>query len=277
MKPLRILSWNIHANCGISNDRLDRVAAAISAFDADIVLLQEVSNRSGIPERLRTQLALPGWYFSGTASSEKAYGNVVASRYPVSARSYQTTPAAPWPELLAYATVATPVGSVEVVSAHMPNGSDKNHGWKKIDTFDALASMLAQVSAPWIVGGDFNEPRTVFKGNQVISFGADEDGVVEGTWRGQPNSRWQASVARILQPTKTNVHTWLSRNESIPAATHVVRGIDRFFDHLLTSEHFDVLDAGFEHTWRAGADPMSDHSAAWASLSKKAQAPMPTS
>jgi len=123
--------------------------------------------------------------------------------------------------------------------------------------------------ALWIVGGDFNEPRTVFKGNQVISFGADEDGVVEGTWRGQPNSRWQESVARVLQPTKTNVHAWLSRNEAVPTTTHVVRGIDRFFDHLLTSEHFDILDAGFEHSWRAGDDPMSDHSAAWATLSKK--------
>lgn len=266
MSALRVLSWNLHANCGIRSARLDRVIAAITTFGPDILLLQEVSGRGGVPERIRSQLAVEGWYFSGIEASDKKYGNVIASRYPVRARHYVTSPLAPWPQLLAYATVEVPTGPIEVVSAHMPNGSE--HGWKKIETFEALASMLGQVAGrPWILGGDFNEPQTVLSGNRVISFGANKDGEVVGMWRGQPNARWQAAVGRILGPTKSNVHAWLARNESVTAATHVVRGQHRFFDHLLTSEHFEIHDAGFEHAWRQGTDAMSDHSGAWMTAS----------
>lgn len=268
MKTLRVLSWNIHANCGIRVERLNRVIAAIKKFSADIILLQEVTGRGGVPETIRGQLALPGWHFSGINTSDKKYGNVIASRYPVRARHYETCPVPPWPQLLAYATVDTPAGALEVVSAHMPNGSE--HGWKKIETFEALASMLTQVAGrPWIVGGDFNEPQAILPGNRVISFAANEDGDVVGQWRGRPNARWQAAVAKILGPTSTNVHAWLSRNEGLVATTHVVRGEPRFFDHLLASEHFEILDAGFEHAWREATEPLSDHSGAWMAASLK--------
>ena len=260
-----MLSWNIHANCGIHTARLDRVITAIAAFDADIVLLQEVYVHGGVHERLRSELAPAGWYFSGNDTSDNKYGNVIASRYPVRARHFETSPEAPWRQLLACATVDLPTGAIEVISAHMPNGA--KHGWKKIETFEALASILEQVAAqPWIVGGDFNEPMTVLPDNRVVSFGADEDGEVVGTWRGQPNARWQAAVETILGPTETSVHAWLSRNAGVTAATHMVGRQDRFFDHLLASTHFEIGDAGFEHAWREGSSAMSDHSAAWMSV-----------
>jgi hypothetical protein len=89
----------------------------------------------------------------------------------------------------------------------MPNGS--SHGWKKIETFEALASIRDQLGTPWIIGGDFNEPQAIVSGNRVISFVANKKHEVRGTWRGQPASRWQAGVERILASAmRTSAERW---------------------------------------------------------------------
>ena len=48
---------------------------------------------------------------------------------------------APFPELLARATVSLPdEQDIDVFTAHIPNGS--GHGWRKIDTFTVLSATL---------------------------------------------------------------------------------------------------------------------------------------
>src|SRR5690606_5097443 len=118
------------------------------------------------------------------------------------------------------------------------------------------------------VGGDFNEPELVLADGRVASFLADEDGSASGTWLGIPARRWQAAVETLLGPSARLRHVWMSRNPGRRATTHISRGLSRFFDHILVSEHFRVRDAGFEHRWRANKDP-SDHSGAWALVTAK--------
>jgi endonuclease/exonuclease/phosphatase family metal-dependent hydrolase len=272
---LRVLSWNIRGNTGLSDLRMHRLIDALASEPADIIMLQELSAGGGLPERLRNlflrELKFEGWHFSGRGMRGKKYGNVIASRFPVRVAARRPRPDAPWPQLLARATVKTPIGEIDTISVHMPNGA--GNGWKKIDTFEALGSILAdEYMTPLIVGGDFNEPEGVGAANAVISAGADGDGIVRGHWRDRrrrrhPNSRWQSAVERILGPTSILEHAWLAKNRGVFETTHVVRGKKCFFDHVLVSrDHFEVTDAGFHHAWRRKRNwtRLSDHSAAWA-------------
>ena len=46
--------------------------------------------------------------------------------------------------------------------------------------------------------------------------------------------------------------------------THQVRGKDRYFDHILVSPHWTVLETGVDHDVRS--DGTSDHSLVWADI-----------
>ncbi len=252
---------------------MQRLVERLASECADIVLLQEVSSGREVSNRLRElfarRLNLDGWFYSGAPeATEKRYGNVIASRFPVHSVAQRPTPDAPWPQLLAHAKIDSPLGWIDAVSVHMPNGS--GNGWSKIETFEALGALIADSHrARLLVGGDFNEPQSVTADNGVISFGADEDGVVSGHWRDRqgrrhPTARWQIAVEGILGPRSPIQHTWLTGNRGAVETTHVVRGRERFFDHILASrDHFQVVDAGYHHEWRTKAG-LSDHSAAWA-------------
>lgn len=267
---LRVLSWNIRAITGISADRLSRVMNAIVSHPVDVVLLQEVCSEGDLPERLRDlfkqTLGFECWHSGGTF--DKRYGNVVASRFSVTPIK-SAAPSLPWPHLLARATIATPVRSVEVVSAHIPNGS--KYGWQKIDTLEALGEILVHgYDTPRILGGDFNEPEGVGPDNAIHSAQVAKDGSVFGQWRdryGRQDScwRWQAAVDHVLGPKSILAHAWLSRNRGTKAITHVVRSKRCFFDHLLASrDHFRILAADYHHEWRRKGSAISDHSAACA-------------
>lgn len=254
---------------------MHRLVDALASEPADIVLLQEVHARGGVPERLRDlfarELKLGGWHFSGEKARGKRYGNVIASRFPLRPVMRRPRVNVPWPQLIARATIETPIGDIDTISAHMPNGA--NNGWAKIETFEALGSILAhEYKIPRIVGGDFNEPDGIGPNNEVYSCIADLDRVIRGRWRDRhgrrhPNTRWQSAVDGLLGPMSILRHAWLSRNRGLFETTHVVRGTKRFFDHVLVSrDHFEVIDVGFHHEWRKkrNGTSLSDHSAAWA-------------
>lgn len=169
---IRVVSWNIRGNNGIGAARRRRVVEALSGLRADVVLLQEVAWKSDLDRLLRDDLAdlgLPGFAYSGIRGSEdKRYGNVIASRWPVDEQELSTAP--PWRQSLLAATVDTPAGRIEAVSVHIPNGS--GNGWAKVDTLEALADHLESPSKlPRVVGGDFNEPRSVEVDGRLVPFG----------------------------------------------------------------------------------------------------------
>lgn len=284
-----VVSWNIRAIVGAGEDRRRAIVARLAEGEPDIVLLQEVGNE--VARHLLPELEACGFvaFFGGVeGATEKKYGNVIASRAPL--RPVQVGWAkAPWPQLLTRASVAVDGREIDVISAHMPNGS--GNGWKKIETFEALAAALAaSPSMPRIVGGDFNEPQAVLADGEVVSFGAkrNHDGTysLEGTRRSPPSprvgiaverhprKRWNDGVKGILGRDAAHglrhAHHAVHGFENTPV-THLVRNQPRFFDHLLVSGDFVVEDAGFFDEWRTSR--LSDHSAAWARVALDRQVP----
>jgi len=274
-----VLTWNIHAIVGAGQDRRHAIVARLAEREPDIVLLQEVGNE--VARHLLPELEACGFaaFFGGVeGAAEKKYGNVIASRTPL--RPVQVGWAkAPWPQLLTRASVTVDGREIDVISAHMPNGS--GNGWKKIETFEALAAALAaSPSMPRIVGGDFNEPQAILASGEVVSFGAKQnrDGTycLEGNKRSprsprpgivvesHPRKRWNDGVKSILGSDAPHglrhIHHAVHGFENTPV-THLVRNQLRFFDHLLVSSDFVVEDAGFFDEWRKAK--LSDHSAAW--------------
>jgi len=185
-------------------------------------------------------------------------------------------PNAPWPQLLALATLTSPFWEIDVVSANIPNGSGK--GRHKIETIEALAKGLGGgPSRPRIIGGDFNEPSAVPPDGRVIPFGGLEDdrGAVQregdrfhrSSGDTNPRARWRDGVMSVLAPDAHHGlrHVWFDRYGYTEVTTHERRSNKRFFDHLLVSSHFEVRDAGYhDEGWRTNGP--SYHSAAWAQI-----------
>jgi endonuclease/exonuclease/phosphatase family metal-dependent hydrolase len=276
-----VLTWNIQSIRGAAAKRLAEIVRSLASKKPDVVVLQEVGN--DVAKALVAKLNDVGLnaFFGGVdGETGKRYANVIASRW--SLRPVEPGWArAPWPQLLTRATVTIDGQEIDVISAHMPNGS--GNGWKKIDTFDALAEALASsAKMPRILGGDFNEPWKFTPDGDLVSFGANRDRD-EAHWFvgnrtgpktddghppvSRPRTEWNEAVRAVLRwgapHGLRHVHHTV-HGLAAPAVTHVVRGTERFFDHVLVSKDFDVEDSGFFHDWRT-AGP-SDHSAAWARL-----------
>lgn len=168
------------------------------------------------------------------------------------------------------------------MGAHIPNGS--GNGWIKIDTFEALARGIEATldrtsphgSPPLILAGDFNEPQAVLGDGTIIPFTMKE--VSPGEWeakgdlrgaggRAYPRQRWVDGVKSILgeQPVGQLQHVVrVTEGPTSWHTTHRVRGLDRYFDHLLVSAHWRVLRSGLDHAVREHG--VSDHSLLWADV-----------
>ena len=268
------MSWNVNAKSGMSTRRTAQFLQALARMRADVVLLQEVAARGGLWARLEHGLQSIGLPFAAFTArrppAEKCYGTAIASRFPVALDRGRWAPGAPWPHLLLRATVRLPrLGSVEVLGAHMPHG--RGNGWRKVETFEALARYLEAASrVPRVLGGDFNEPRSLGDDGRLVSFGQRQVGAGwsrEGMWTrlGETfhRARWDQAVVSVLDGPHLR-HAWMDRHGRELVATHHTRTSERSFDHLLVSPHFEVLDAGYEHAWRRQG--LSDHSGVWADL-----------
>jgi endonuclease/exonuclease/phosphatase family metal-dependent hydrolase len=261
---------------GLSEVRLQNIVAKLAAEAPDVVLLQEVA-LGPLPDLLRdalTGIGLGYFVFSGDPSSaEKRYGNVIASRWPVALTPVGWASGAPWPQLLASATVESPFGAVDFFAAHIPNGSA--NGWRKIYTFEALAGGLGGApERPRVVGGDFNEPKYVRATGEIVPFGGVEKPNQPVRWDGtrchpkckntHPRARWRDGVLSVLNTDAKHGlrHAWLDRHGYVEMTTFSTRKSARFFDHILVSKHFAIIDAGYHLDWNIST--LSDHAAAWA-------------
>ena len=138
----------------------------------DIVCFQEVrAQRSRAFINHLKKLGLVHCFFSGRPdSSEKCYGNIIASHWPLHALQLPKSPLLKWPQLIAYVKAETTRGPVEVFNVHIPNGS--NNGWAKVDTFDYLADLvMGRRGQSLILTGDFNEPQYVLQDGRIVTFG----------------------------------------------------------------------------------------------------------
>ena len=281
---MKIVSWNIQANRGASDERVARLAAALNAQRADVAVLQEVASRSDLPRRLEDALgkiglqvfvhSVPLETSEVGQAYEKRYGNVIASRWPVKQRPWRSKR---WPQLVIAADVTTDAGEIAVVGTHIPNGS--GNGWRKVDALETLAAGLGDrgYTHPTILVGDFNEPASFEPDGGVESWRRRHDKTLKGDFTDmhdvtRPRRDWQRAVEAVLGPDARHGlrHAWRERHGAEPApATHITRGGGaRYFDHILVSRHFAVDDAGFDHAVRAGSARTSDHSIASAVLDR---------
>ncbi len=127
---MHVVTWNIAAPRGCSPTRRAAIVAHLATITPDVVLLQEVGRH--VAEELAHDLdrvGLRAVLADIPEPSTKGYASMIAAR-----GELRPAPAswvdAPWPQLLARATVTLTTGDIEVVSAHVPNGS--THGWRKI-------------------------------------------------------------------------------------------------------------------------------------------------
>ncbi len=281
---MRVLSWNIRGIKGLGDKRLDDMLQGLGGLGPDVLLLQEVGHAGELPKRLRAGLAALGFsYFHHAAPGHgmlphAEYGSAIASRWRIS--DHASTWLVPTQgkglrsELIARATLHIEGLAVEVISAHMPNGS--GNGWTKIEHFEALVRHIERLrDRPVILGGDFNEPRIERPDGRWLCFGESlYGGNVWRPWKHWTHNgvrdtgqRWCSAVRSVLAADNVGGLVDACRAVRGPAAvatTHVAKGQNRFFDHILASRHFTIEDMGFEHAWREAG--WSDHSAVWAKL-----------
>jgi endonuclease/exonuclease/phosphatase family metal-dependent hydrolase len=287
MPVVRILTWNIQGIRGLPQARLDGILERIGQLRPDVLLLQEVGHGGSQPVRLGDGLAKLGLEhfhhalpkdYAGPPLTHGNYGSAIASRWPLTAHDadWLQDPADQelWADLLARATIHAGDLDLEVISAHIPNGS--GYGWKKIEHFEALARQLDRLKGQAVIlGGDFNEPRIERPGGRWICWG--EDLGADGEWRvweswahkgvRDTGERWDAAVRSVL--AEENIGGLVDacravRGADAVAGTHLSRGQERFFDHLMVSPQLRVAEMGFEHAWRT--EGWSDHSAVWATI-----------
>jgi endonuclease/exonuclease/phosphatase family metal-dependent hydrolase len=166
-KPLRVLTYNIHAGKDADGvDNLERVAALVKSTRADIVLLQEVdrgTKRSGYvdqPAELQRLTGLYGVFAKALDFQGGDYGIAVLSRWPIVAHeivSLRLDPLEPRaarlePRVALVVDLDTPAGRRTIVNTHL-DASDEDT-WRRQELVDLLATIKAR--RPLLLGGDFN-------------------------------------------------------------------------------------------------------------------------
>ena len=292
-----LLSWNVHFQS--LPGQLHNIIEAIRSVRPDIVTLQEV--KTSLADDMARRLADIGLvhaFWSGkdappTANFElppfhrlkrKTYQCLIASRWPVTAGGNRWRRRAPYPELLARATVSLPgEHDIDLFTVHIPNGS--GNGWRKIDTFNVLSAALRRaIDSPRILTGDFNEPKRFRRSGQVVPFGekihADGGTSILGWYTKFGDRRrrieWTSGVRSVLagasQHGLRDAYRDLHGYETATPVTHyTTHNNPRCFDHTFVSRNFEVADCGYFHEWRKQG--WSDHSAMWTKLAFRKKIP----
>lgn len=291
-----LLSWNIHFQS--LPGKLDKVIEAIRSVSPDIVTLQEV--KTSLADNVAIRLADIGLVHAhcsgkdapptamrkstqGERLKRKEYQCLIASRWPVKAGGNRWRRRAPFPELLARATLSLPDGQkIDLFTAHIPNGS--GNGWRKIDTFNVLSVALRRGNdSPRILTGDFNEPKRFRQSGQIVPFGEkihEDKGTSIRGWQTKfgvrrRNMERVNGVRSVLDgASQHGLRDAYRDRHGVEAATPVTyntRKNPRCFDHTFVSRHFEVTECGYYHEWRKKG--WSDHSAMWTRLSFREEIP----
>ena len=131
-------------NLFFGNAQMHAVIGDIIASKADIITLQEVSERNLPPLRALIETH-PHTQFC-TASGR--FGNAILSRYPI----VEDTRACSAIRGMAVAQVETPVGHAWVVSLHL----HWPYPYRQAAHLASMEPMLSAMDGPVIIGGDFN-------------------------------------------------------------------------------------------------------------------------
>ncbi len=272
-----IMTWNMNFRRASVLDPLTNLHRA-----PDLLTLQEISVEQADSFRKRlSEMGLENVIYSGRAdSSDKRYGNIIASRWPIESVDWGSLKASlPWPQLVAHGVIKVGGCLVNVITAHVLN--DAGNGWAKIDTFRVLAKIVGGVKGSHsILTGDFNEPQFALQGDRIVTFGQEQ--IANDTYRcwnqwqfdgrSGTGEEWDAAVRWFFE--KRDDHGlrhafWDVSGQRKMEPTHVSRGNPRRFDHIFISEGFRVDSCNYPHDVRLKG--LSDHSALIAQIAYRSQ------
>jgi endonuclease/exonuclease/phosphatase (EEP) superfamily protein YafD len=168
------------ANLYIGNQNADAIAASVRAADADIVVMFE-ANEALTPAFDRILAGYPHRLISPGVDQDRVERRIIASRWPLTAvreradgLSDQT------------AVVDTPLGPVNIVGVHLTRPWPYQYQWGQITQVMALEAVLADLSGPVIVAGDFNSVSSARIGRQIQNdLGLIPASGWPGTWPAQ--------------------------------------------------------------------------------------------
>lgn len=170
---LRVLVYNIHAGTDAAGaESLQRVAALIREYRADLVLLQEVDRgtaRSGGVDQLgelARRTGLHGVFRRTLPFQGGEYGLALLSRWPVLRDTMVPLPVTPpqaraggayEPRGVLHATVQSPWGTLHALNTHLDPSSD-DYRLQEVETVIRLGEGLPAPGTHILLGGDFNAP-----------------------------------------------------------------------------------------------------------------------
>lgn len=210
---MRLISWNIKLGGG---KRIEAQVKALCSRRPDIIALQEIT-----PDTVpifcelfeKTELKHIKDSFPRCGSKQlkggRQLGEMIASRWELK-QIASTEFGTPWPEkVLSVLIDEKPWGKVEIHTVHLPNGS--NHGWTKIEMFEAIYKRLAcNVRHHRILCGDFNSPLEETADGQIRTCGQDSWSefygrfIINKTYRDKhgrafPEERWDVGERNVLE------------------------------------------------------------------------------
>lgn len=167
MKPLRILSFNIHGGYDMRGRRdLRRVHDVLERCDIGIGVFQEIEtrpSRGGTAQDIQTLAGdsrphhLPALTMQ---EGEGWYGNLIVSRYPISSgivHDLETGPSFE-PRNAVDATIETPLGTVRIIGTHLSLSPWER--WSEVRRLTAVIDRIDEVERrPLFLMGDINEWR----------------------------------------------------------------------------------------------------------------------
>lgn len=161
VRPLRVLTWNIHACVGLDGRHdVARIGATVRALAPDIAAFQEVDSRRPSPgagrvyDTLRAQVGAHGhdaWSISGR---DGHYGQILASRFPLEAKEvHDISVPGREPRKVITARLCLPGTRLRVIATHL--GLSR---WERRRQLARLREIVAaDLSEPLLLLGDFNE------------------------------------------------------------------------------------------------------------------------
>lgn len=169
---LSVLTFNIHGGLDHTGYQLERIAQEIEAWDADVVLLQEVDRnreRTGFtdqPSWLAVRLGLHVVFGSNVVrppaaagQRQQEYGTAILSRLPILSWSNQMLPNQPGlePRGLLRASIRLDGQRLDIYNTHLQH----TRGNIRILQMRAIRALMVVDGRPRLLGGDFNaDPST---------------------------------------------------------------------------------------------------------------------
>jgi endonuclease/exonuclease/phosphatase family metal-dependent hydrolase len=281
----RLLWWNVNAP---GADRMRRQLAAVRhdlGSLPDVLAFGEVLSSS--LEVLREELEdysviAPAVELAAAKRRCVVAVRGVAEALPVSRRftipeRHHVEPARGfrvWPRSIV--SVGAELGGqpVEIVAAHIPNGS--SNGWVKIDHLWALRYGVEESELPQIVCCDLNTPQAERDG-EIITFGQEPDGSLPSVEKTDPpytperpwqSGLWDEGERAVLEglPRELDMaDAFRELNATEPGYTWGPRGeADRRLDHVFVSRQLGLRSCVHVERWRN--EGLSDHWAVHATL-----------